>query len=391
MIVVAFAVLAGCLQGPDAGQDPTPASEPREPSDPPVLPDNRPGDFAAFKETNVSDAAGDHSHDYWGGRSRVEIARDVAEMGHADGVEGVETTFRLPTGPQHIVYEGTAAVEVTISSPQRRVCTPGDRLDAAPVCSSAQPDPVPPTELTLSFLHATSEPDGWIDAGAVAWDEPKLLAVEDPAWADMPHSAGSLWAFRVSSPNPQEAGLVFTIAVTIVRMDGEIPEWPGHPVFYAPGNHYRVVYEGTGESGESLDGGLQTQASPAKLISAGTRSLLVFANLTGGESTVEPTHFYLYYHNASGRNWLYTEPFDGSVTGHGDTLAWRIPVDDNGMDTPYATQSRWEFVVRGAYSTPAGSCLRGCLVSHMETYDLTVIATDLVVDGYAVVRIGPPR
>lgn len=394
VVLLASPLLAGCLGLGDEPTPPTNATDDNTSDLPIEMPDGRGGSFNAFNETNLTDSIGHHNHDYWGGRSRVTIIEGHAEMSPFPDQSGVSAEFRPPSGPQHLVYEGTATVEVLITNPQRHACYPLLVWNGDYICTDhtqtgteatgelkgpALPDAAPSSGLRLEYLHAASNLDEWIDAGAIAFGTPAVISLKDPRWTDMPHSTGSLWVFRIVSPNSQDATLTFDIAITAVRKEGEIPKWPGHPVFYTDTKHYRVVYDGIGSVEETTDGGVDNTAEPGKLISAGTRTLIVYANITSvtpGVPNNPPTHYWLYFHNASYTTWNSTSPFDANYTADKGSYQWILPVDPNGMDSPYASASRWEFLVRGAYTTPLVSCIAGCFPYKVE-YKLTIVATDL--------------
>lgn len=360
-------------------------------------PDNRTGEFAAFKETNNTEegmGGSAHDHDYWGGKSRLSLFKARAEMEPSpDDENRAYAIFRLP--PPSLVFEGTGKVEFKVSNPRRQVCEPAFTLNGEFICTaeSPMPDPNPPP-LTLEFLHAASDPDAWEDGGAVKWGDTTIIDVKDPKWTDMPHSTASLWAFKIVSANPQDVSLVFDISADLVHSEGEVPRWPGHPDFYKDTAH-RLIYDGPGEvsdAGLTGETGLESKAIPAKLISYGTKTLHIWANVTSFSGTPEPTHWYLYFHNASYANWNSTDPFDANFTSDKKTLYWTIPVDENAMDTPYASLSRWEFMVRGSYTTPrptgqepSFACVSGC-ASYNVKYNLVIMATNIPLDQYSATR-----
>lgn len=397
LVLCATPLLAGCL-GFGATEDPPLNSTGDNETDLPVVrPDGRGGGFAAFNETNLTDDIGHHNHDYWQGRSRVAIIEGHAEMSPFPDPAGVMAEFRPPSGPEHLVYEGTASVEILLTNPQRHACYPLLNWNGAPICTDHTqtgtaatgeikgpplPDAAPSSGLRLEFLHAASNLDEWVDGGAVAFGTPTVIKIPDPTWTDMPHATGSLWVFRILSPNAQDATLTFDISITAVRKEGAIPQWPGHPVFYTAEKHYRTIYDGPGKttSGGNFGPTSVEVAEPGKLISAGTRTLIVSANVTsiqGEIPGVPPSHVYLYYHNASYTNWNFTSPFDANYTSDKGTYLWVIRVDANGMDSPYAQSSRWEFMLRASFTTPVVSCYDGCYGYTME-YKLTIVATDLM-------------
>ncbi|HVL48286.1 MAG TPA: hypothetical protein VM889_07000 [Candidatus Thermoplasmatota archaeon] len=397
-LLLAVSLLAGCIGSKD---DPAPEqglNESEQDLGNLSMPDARDGRFNAFDETNrTENGTGgiDHHHDYWMGRTRVELFKLRAEMFPRPSPGGTDVEFNMPLG--QTVYEGTAAFEFLVSNPERHVCDPsaatfstkytctdGNGL-GAPNPGVRAPDPSPPP-LKLYYLHsATAE---WIDAGTLAWGTPLVIKVQ-PRETDMPHSTTSLWRFRVVSTRPLvDSTLTFEASATIVKGEGSVPRWPGHPDFYAD-KRYRLIYDDvstTSEGGQLANAtGFQhklTQKSPNRLISYGTRTLLVWINVTKFEPQpgFAPTVWYLYFHNAS-NDWMATHLFDKENNSIEKTknLHFRLKVDDAGMDSPYSDASRWEFVLRGTYEIPGTTytCYSGCAVYRAE-YQMKIIATDIV-------------
>lgn len=400
------ALLAGCING-TTGVKPENVTKANGTTVVPTqLPDNRSGTMIAYTENVSTDTMGMHSHDYWNGRTRVTLFQQHAMLGPAQNpafpdAYGTQVVIRPPPG--NIVYEGTDHIEITISNPRLHVCDPtGDWYGNEPICTDslfvaegpasatapagvAAPDPSPPSSLHLSFLTAADNIGQWVDGGTIGWNTATNIPIKDPKEVDMPHSVGSLWMFRISSSNPQDSMLEFDVKAVLVRGTGEIPLWPGHPLFYAK-THYRLVYTGNGESQDNTDthnGGPAKTNYPDKLISAGTNTVLVFVNITSLNApipTQAPTgsvrSWFLVYHNASYTHWnLSINPND---TVDKKSLVWVLHSDANGMDSPYATQSRWAFWVRGADSQ---GCWGGCTTYDVK-YTMTIIATDLPAGHY---------
>jgi hypothetical protein len=340
-------------------------------------PGNRSGNYSAFEETNMTDMIGMHSHDYWAGRTKVVVQDLDVRFPYDTG------PFQLDIKPKRglLIYEGTDHVEVAVTNPARSLFLRG---------IPAQPLPVPPGTLNLSFLSAASGPGQWGDAGKITFGTPVEIPIKAEQMTDMPHSTGSLWDFRIFSADPQSAGLSFHVTITIYRGAGAIPEWPSHPLFYAT-THYRTVFDGNGKVQDQpvtndFLGGAQPvipEGTPGRLISEGTASVLVFVNITSLQSAtgIPPTHLWLLFHNASYDVWNNTSPFDNNHSLKSQNQLFRIRVDPNGMDSPYQDASRWQFVVRAATTTPLISCIRQCNPYTM-TYHLTVIATDLKLASY---------
>ena len=259
-------------------------------------------------------------------------------------------------------------------------------MNGEPLCTPGAPDPAPPGSLRVEVQHAASAADAWVPAGDARWDAPLVVAVEDATWTDMPHASASLWAFRFRSAAAQDQSLTFDAVVTLVRAAGEVPEWPPHPDFYAE-ERARVVLEGAGSSREAPGAPFAYEgAVPTRLVSSGTRTLIVHVNVTGLEGALKPTHWTLQFHNASGRYWNLTEWVEAGTTTDRAQLTWVLPVDENGMDSPYAPGSRWELVLRGTM----GNCLGGCAV-YDASYEVRAIATDAAAEAYSRVLGWSPR
>lgn len=362
-------------------------------------PDNRSGDFNAFEETNVTETGAggvDHHHDYWLGRDRVELFTGRYEMNPAPDPAGSSTVFNMPAGA--LVFEGTATVEFLVAKPQRHACYPGLTLNTRYICTDGNgagapagppvDDPAPPT-VVLEYQHASSGRDEWTPAGTLEWGTPLQIPVK-AIETDMPHSTTSLWRYRVVSADPLSSTLTFEAAATIVR-GADVPLWPAHPDFYAERSS-RVVYDGPSSTREAGSAGTAfgfndslIQETPGRLISYGTRSVHVWINVTKLDAppTQGPSTWYLYYHNATG-DWLAAGLGDAENNSI-DTkeLHFIVPVTDDGMDSPYAPDSRWEFLLRGTYDTPVGlTCYSGCATYAVE-YNMFIVATDREAEAYS--------
>ena len=396
--LLAASTLAGCFGADDATTSDAALTDAEGADGSEVsraaAPDNRTGALVAFEETNATEegAGGlDHRHDDWAGRERITILeRSVNLQARTtnDGRAWAEAPIPLGIGPR--VFEGTRAVELTFSDPQRRACQPLLYSDDERVCSDgvggAAPDPTGgPTGITLFFRDAIASE--WIDAGEVSWTDPMVISITDPRQTDMPHSAASLWAFRLYSSDASLDTLKLSLRIDIVRGEGDIPLWPGHPDFYVDGDS-RVVLQGsaTRTMGDPADALSTTSAptqalAPEKLISYGTRALHVFVNITRVASpnpAATPTAWTLEWHNASGY-WLNSNATDPAHAGDVLEHVFVIPVDDNAMDSPYASASRWSFRLGAQFAVrqegvTTFTCTGMCAAYEVD-YDLVVIAT----------------
>ncbi|HLE97536.1 MAG TPA: hypothetical protein VI997_09220 [Candidatus Thermoplasmatota archaeon] len=393
--VVLAAPLAGCLDDA-APVQPTATTDSDgddgAPSPDTVLPDNRSGTFNAFQETNRTETGIgglDHDHDYWLGRDRVELFRGRYMLESNPTGDPIVT---LPVRGKERVYEGTATVEFLVEKPQRHVCEGVVQL-SGPICNDrnglgapAGPgvdDPAPPK---LRLLYKDAVASEWLDAGELTWGAPTALAVEAQQ-TDMPHSTASLWVFRVLSTAKQDHTSTFEASATIVR-GLDVAKWPGHPDFYADGRS-RLIFDGTARTKEvgleDAATGEQSsfdQQAPNRLISYGTEAVHVWINVTSVKAPPGSSfgEWRLAYHNASGLPQdarPVTPPADPSLP---QDLYFVIPVDANGMDTPYATDSRWEFNLQAnlLLGDPAVFTL-GLFgfVSYEVEYRMVIVATNV--------------
>lgn len=377
--LVVLLVLAGCTSPPeDAPADEAVAPSPAPSADPRIETAGAPPNETMPLEEGL--AGEEHAHDGWNGATRLTLV-DAQ-------VEGMER-IRLLDG---FVLEGAALAEVLLDKPQRRACSP-IVTDGERTCGPAI-DASPPEGLHLWFRHAATRE--WHDAGAIVWGTPMIIAIEEPAWVDMPHSGLSLWEFEARAPSA-EAGviesesLVFHARVDIVRGQGEIPRWPGHPRFYAEA-HEREVLRASGRTEDpgltgvplALEGASWVDASAVgaqKLISFETASLVVLVNVTATEAPpgIAPTAWELGVSNATGGwTWQPKLPADGP-------LRWVVPVSPDAMDSPYSDASRWRFALTGdlVLRAPTGGYASvGGMVPYTVAYEIVVVATDLPAEAY---------
>jgi len=388
-------LLAGCIGG--EGGDPPGTNVTQTDGGSVAPPSGRP-DIRFDDQDNVTfeDGAGgvDHHHDYWEGRTRVVIFEQPAKM-HPLGVTKrpaeyeAQATFR--PAPGALIYEGTATVEFTITNPSRHVCEGEDTINGDYACTSnffgiaPVPDPSPPTGLKLRYKHAST--NTWIDVGDIQWDVPLPIKIMQPIETDMPHATSSLWEFQVVSPHKQDTTLAFTAKAELVRGPEDIPLWPGHPNFYPDGMSSRVVLDRTAIAGDpgALGHGaaiVPAEAGPVyadKLISYGTRTLHVWINITSVTApnpVTAPKSWFLWHTNSSGDHNI-TDSND--VENHGFDVRehyWVLPVDDNGMDSPYSDGSRWWFMLGGNLDAVVASAY-GDYANWAAEYTIKVIASSV--------------
>lgn len=388
LALAALMLLAGCTGAVDESSVAT--TENATLDDVPAMPDDREGQFAAFNETKtLEEGVGGsmHDHDYWQGRDRVTLADTVTwffPCCYTTKPAAVTPLVDVPPGA--LVYEGAGQVVVTISEPVRRFCGAFLYLYDAegPVCTdraSAVPDP----EGGPGGIHLWVR-DGMAaeaeDMGEIAWGTPFVIPIDDPRQTDMPHATNTLWDFQFRGDDPALGTLRFQVKVEAVRHDArDIPEWPGHPDFYAEAPDRVVLVKPgavTKENGPMVFvdpyGAPREFHAPEKLVSWGTRTVHVWANITNVKSdnpALEPSSWRLTFYNATGNLSVeQREEHDGAARD----LHWTIPVTDEGMDNPYAPGSRWGFRVAALFEAGVLTCSGFC-ASYEITYDLVVHAS----------------
>lgn len=368
-------VLAGC-GSPDASEAPIENASVVEAPTPAEVPNE-------IVPLENGSAGKEHAHDLWGSATRVTLVDEIIDAYGAED-RTVHAAIRIRNGS---VLEGTARVEVTLSDPTRSACSPIVLNDVRP-CTPPTADPTPPTAMRLLFRHASGST--YEEAGVVRWGEPIVIDLPDPTWVDMPHSGLSRWGFDATSTDIQDDTLEFRAKVDIVRGEGEIPLWPGHPRFYAD-THEREVTRASGRTeytgahnhlladGEWPDG---SAIGAQKLISFETRTLVVSVNITSVEAPpgTEPGEWDLVFSNASG-GWDFTlDP----IRADAPAIRWIVPVDEAGMDSPYADASRWRFVVMGMMLVAQGehSIAVSGLAPYSIDYEILIVASDLPPEAF---------
>lgn len=189
----------------------------------------------------------------------------------------------------------------------------------------------------------------------------------------MPHSLASLWLFRLEAEGSHQ----FSVNLTVTIVHGEdVPMWPGHPDFYAE-SPKRLVMDSDGSTrepglGESLvRDSFYDYVHPDRLISWGTTKLDVFVNVTRvsgpGSAPADPLSLYLRVRNATSQaDDVYG--FDDLESGKARSFQFEVPVDTNGMDSPYAPSSRWGFAMGAFYTAFSDSS------PYELDYHITVVA-----------------
>lgn len=364
-------LLAGCTRGEAPEASPTKASEPRIPTVP--------------VEPIIVDPS--HPHDYWEGRERIVLAEGrfgLSPMALATDERAVGVS--LPVLPGVRVFEGAKSVEILLSNPERRLCFP-IWVNAHQACFESPSGSIPDPQGGPAGVRVLVMRDGsatWEDVGEVAWGSPLTFVIEDPSWVDMPHVSDSSWRFRVLSKDVAQATLTFTAKVEQVRGEGEIPAWPGHPNFFEDG-HERILVDKDVTYKEDGVEALADLAQPPRplvepegLVSFGTRSLFVFANISSARSDnpAATLEWSLLVRNASGK----LKAIQPLPTATASAVAFAFSVENDSMDSPYSEASRWGFQLQGTEVTsmpgPLGdSSCSGCF-PYEVSFHLKIVASD---------------
>ena len=391
------AVFAGCIssddpeKGPDVAPQGAGGNGVLDANETTTAPDGR-GDIAAFKETNRTEmgVGGDmHAHDYWGGETRKVIASFDSGLipiplipdGKAPGTAIADYDLE----PPNLVYEGTSQLEVVFT----KVCVWSTEVVGYVTGNEENPCPVehPHISIYVDYLTAADEPGAFRAAGQATPGQPLVIPVA-PTEADMPHQTKSLWLFRIYTGEAN----AFTYNVTITAVKGNaVVNWPPHPDLYADKTEREILNgEFTTESKGLVDyylyGSDANWVYPDRVISYGTEKLEVevtFGSIEAGG--VQPTFYYLDYKNAS----YLSKVGNGDMAGgrlvdegtDGSTFRFTIPVDEQGLDTPYASKSRWGFRFMARFGDESQcpdvdqSLQQGCqVVPYKLTYAIRITA-----------------
>ena len=329
-----------------------------------------------------------HSHDYWGGETRKVIASFDSGLipiplfpdGKAAGTAIADYDIPEP----ELVYEGTSQLEVVFT----KVCVWGTEVSGFLTGNTEQPCPAPHPVITIyvDYLTAADEPGAFRQAGQATPGQPLVIPVA-PTEADMPHQTKSLWLFRIYTGEAN----AFTYNVTITAVKGNsVVDWPPHPDVYADRTERTVlegdfVTESKGLAEYYLYGTDANWQYPDRVITYGTEKVeveITFGTIEAGGAT--PTSYHLDFKNAS----YLTKVGNGDSAGgrledpasDGTTYRFSIPVDAQGMDTPYASKSRWGFRFMARFDTTEcpdidQSLQQGCqVVPYRLSYHMKIVA-----------------
>lgn len=288
----------------------------------------------------TASATGEHVHDYWGGKTQVDVIKDYESPrggAYYSGETGLMLRVRPPEG--HIVPQGTGVIEATVGwTLDNTTSLPGD----------------PANEFTSIEL--------WVKTASDAASRP-VSAVENGVplrfdivqeQADLPHYTISLWEFDLYAVNEGGEGTQFSGSF---RLDVqafrtlELKPFPAHLDRWVGANQLWL---------KDLQGGTLIAVAPGpvpvgnSLCLGGTCADYAFTPEAGAivphdASAVEvtlqvetgslPVPLNLQTHGADTR--AMTDMTKESDSG--GTAVFRIGVGPGMGDSPYATQSLWEF------------------------------------------------
>lgn len=264
-----------------------------------------------------------HQHDYWGGAERLTVL-DTTQQGELFFVSD-EWAFGFIPEAGTVIPQGTARVEITV-----------DWRDG-------------------NAKHYTA-PELWVrtaaDHEAVlvgALERGQTLVLDTTlASADLPHQALSAWRFQWRI-HPGPGGLIWwagEVTMKAVAVRGlEIPVYPPHPDLWNGAETLDLMDGGQPFgvwTGDPVDGGNCYGQCP-EIHRPGDGLVVPYdaalVEVTFAQADDSATRLGLRYHAADTREYTVLEP----VETQGATRIYRIPVTPAMGDSPYATQSLWEF------------------------------------------------
>lgn len=355
--IVLLPAFLGCL---DAGDAPAQAAVNESASL--GLPDA--GGFVPV--ANASDAGNHlpHVHDYWSGRDRVVLLDTDVEPDFDDVVfrTAVNSWFRkearaggaFVTLPDNTtVFEGTGQLLLTASWSDPRVSS----LEVSYRTGSGR-------EFT-AFQPLENGKETTIDV--------------TPAMTDMPHMRVSRWGFifePASSPLGSALG-PFHVKVEIVRVR-DVMAFPAHPDHFE-GADEKIIHDAPGESAQVSYAkrvpNIVTQGeftehwiTPQEIVPMATRSMLAEVLVTKADANVGSVgEIRFFWTTAGNTNLQRAQPVDGSIEEK--RYLFEFPVNPEDPDSPYATESQWQFLVEAATNNPgpAGQATcGGCFDTDIE-------------------------
>lgn len=302
--------------------------------------------------TDAPPTAVEHVHDRWEDQDRKVVFDDTVTTGSTTDV-----------GPDQTLVEAficafTCASAAEFSPPEGKIVPPGtDRL----VVDADWPEPPADDQapLHVDFLYQPADEASYTyhseRADPGSWEINTTVEM-----ADGGHAEASLWKFlffvhrhdptdRYSMPRTATDGFSIDVTITAHRVDGELPEEPPHPDWFANGS--RVIHDnsgsgtttgagiffmGEGEAGEYLNG------TEHGIVPPGTAELTMTINWTNEAQTadVAPVRPYVGYSREFGfGDWTRWTPETAEPGHHSYSLA----LEEDAHDGMYAERSRWVF------------------------------------------------
>lgn len=318
--LVAFFALAGCASPPDA--EAVPLAEVTDP-----------GDYSYLQEGTP----GNHVHNYWGGQDRLTLLDldAAAKSGQTRQVAIIAGDFRPVEGS--IVPQGTGLVEAT----------------AAWTLDDGNPTRLSHFQRMELWVKTAADQEHSIVI-PVEQGQPVRFNVSNEQ-DDPPHYQLSLWRFWLMAINEEGGDTIFAGQASLkvdIHRTNPLPVFPPHPDLWA-GRDEIVVTEGfrqTVDYHAHIDTVTDSCNGCLEVIPLDDNQTVP---PDAGEVVVEltmstPVGLELYYHAADSYEWIL---LDNPGEALGNTRTYRIPVDGRG-DSPYATQSLWEF--SPWFETPVG-------------------------------------
>jgi hypothetical protein len=314
-LALAGLLLAGCASPPEqavAGDEPVVVTDPRDLAN--------------------GTAPGSHIHDYWQGRTEVDVldvSQDIGGVSYSGSDHGVIASFQPEEGT--IVPQGTGELEAVLD------------------WQAEEGTPLFPTEFTRFELWVKTAADSESHAVQTAEKGVPFRFNTTNEQDDPPHYTVSLWEFSLVVYNDGGDSMTYSGGVELrVRAFRTLPlvVFPPHPDPWA-GARELVLHE---EDGHAEQSGLVVTYSctngclPWFKPDNGTvvpfdasEVVLVFEPKAGAT----PTPVSLDVHGADSRT-FHTEAGQDQA----GSLRFVIPVEPGMGDSPYARQSLWEFRIR---------------------------------------------
>lgn len=369
-ILAALVLVAGCVEDDPSGTPPVK----------PVANASEGGsaeEFVPLDETALADRP--HLHDYWEGRDRVTLFDGEVEPEAQPALENTlvatffnrepgkigGTFFLLPEGA--IVFEGTGAMEVTVTATDPRVTGVAMRVRSAAGPEWSDDVPLP--------------------SGAA-------VAIEvTPAMTDMPHMSTSRWAFWFGADAAPGAVMgPFRVTIDLVRMR-DVTMFPAHPQLFE-GKPEKLLLDEERRSAQvsyarrvpnlATEGQFgEHEFPPAALVPMETKAIRVEVDVSSASASAgEVTEIRFFYRGADTYELARVMPTEGSM----ETGRWVFEIAEVAMeqvDSPYGEGSQWRFMVEAATSLAGEEQTCGGCVDTDIQFRVRVTAFDHALDAEA--------